>query len=434
MSDDLFWPPLSGDGDESGGATDDSMPTESYPTVPLTANADSEADTPKSRRLVAAGVVAATAFAFGAGGVAVGAAVVNHNNGSSAGNGAAEVTTTVSPSALNTSPRSYAGIAAKVLPSVVSINVTSSSQDDTGSGVILRSDGYILTNNHVVSAASGGNGSVSVTFNDGSTASAHIVGTDPLDDLAVIKVAKTGLDAASLGNSSDVQVGDAVLAIGSPLGLTGTVTAGIVSALNRPVQTQEQTQPQQTNPFGLGQGGSSGSTQSALPTVFDAIQTDAAINPGNSGGALVDAAGDVIGLNSAIASLGSSSGSSQSGNIGVGFAIPINQARTISNELIATGHAVHPLLGVSLEDQTGSNGTARAVVHAVTAGSPAAQAGIKEGDVITAVDGTETEGVDAVIAAIRTHQPGEKVTVTIVRGGSTQTVTATLTTESATQG
>jgi putative serine protease PepD len=143
----------------------------------------------------------------------------------------------------------------------------------------------------------------------------------------------------------------------------------------------------------------------------------------------------VIGINSAIASLGSSSTSgSQSGNIGVGFAIPINQARTISNELITTGHAVHPLLGVSLEDQTGSGGADQAVVHSVTAGSPAAQAGIKEGDVITAVDGTETEGVDAVIAAIRTHQPGEKVTVTIVRGGSTKTVTATLTTESATQG
>jgi putative serine protease PepD len=434
MSDDLFWPPLSGDGDEPEGTADGSMPTESYPTVPLMADVEPESQTPKSRRLVAAGVVGATAFVFGVGGVAVGAAVVHNNNSSASGNAASEVTTNVSPSALSTSPKSYAGIAAKVLPSVVSINVTSSSQDDTGSGVILRPDGYILTNNHVVAAATGGSGTVSVTFNDGSTAAAHIVGTDPLDDLAVIKVAKSGLDAASLGNSSDVQVGDPVLAVGSPLGLTGTVTAGIVSALNRPVQTQQETQPQQTNPFGLGQGGS-GSTQSAQPTVIDAIQTDAAINPGNSGGALVDAAGDVVGINSAIASLGSSSlGSSQSGNIGVGFAIPINQARTISNELIATGHAVHPLLGVSLEDQTGSGGTDQAVVHSVTAGSPAALAGIKEGDVITAVDGTPTEGVDAVIAAIRTHQPGEKVTVAIVRGGSTKTVTATLTTESATQG
>jgi putative serine protease PepD len=169
--------------------------------------------------------------------------------------------------------------------------------------------------------------------------------------------------------------------------------------------------------------------------VIDAIQTDAAINPGNSGGALVDADGDVIGINSAIASLGSDSiDGSQSGNIGVGFAIPIDQARTIANELITTGHAVHPLLGVSLEDETSSTGTDKAVVHSVTAGGPAAKAGIKEGDVITAIDGSSTEGADAVIAAIRSHQPGQQVTVTVLRGGSSKTVTATLTTESSSQG
>ena len=171
-----------------------------------------------------------------------------------------------------------------------------------------------------------------------------------------------------------------MLAVGSPLGLTGTVTQGIVSALNRPVETQDQSQQQ--NPFGFG----GGSTPSTTPTVIDAIQTDAAINPGNSGGALVDAAGQVVGINSAIATLGGSLGS-QSGSIGVGFAIPINQAKTIANELIKTGHATHPLLGVSLADQTASSGVSRAVVHAVTAGGPAAKAGIKVGDVITAVDG-----------------------------------------------
>jgi putative serine protease PepD len=224
-----------------------------------------------------------------------------------------------------------------------------------------------------------------------------------------------------------------VLAVGSPLGLTGTVTSGIVSALNRPVQTQAETPPQTQNPFGL--GGSSGSTQTANPTVIDAIQTDAAINPGNSGGALVDAAGDVIGVNSAIATVSSESiEGSQSGNIGVGFAIPINQARTIAKELISTGHALHPLLGVSLEQQTAANGVEKAVVHSVVAGGPAAKAGIKEGDVITAVDGSATEGSDAVIAAIRLHQPGQQVTVTIQRGGSTKTITATLTSESSTQG
>jgi putative serine protease PepD len=273
-----------------------------------------------------------------------------------------------------------------------------------------------------------------VTFNDGSSIRAKIVGTDSLDDLAVIKVAKTGLTPASLGDSSEIQVGDPVLAVGSPLGLTGTVTAGIVSAINRPVETQEETQPQEINPFGLGNNNST-PAQPAQPTVIDAIQTDAAINPGNSGGALVDAAGDVIGINSAIASLGDDSlEGTQSGNIGVGFAIPINQAKTISNELITTGHATHPLLGVSLEDETSATGTDKAVVHSVVAGGPAAKAGIKDGDVITAIDGSTTEGADAAIAAIRSHQPGQRVTVTVERDGSSKTVTATLTTESSSQG
>jgi putative serine protease PepD len=440
MSDDLFWPPLSGAGDDDANQAGQPTPSGTEPTVPLTTSGDAYPTTPlasaeepesahrKSRRVGAASVVAATAFVFGAGGVAVGAAVVNNDNTTTpASPGAAGSTFT--PSGLNTSPKSYAGIAARVLPSVVSINVTGTNESDTGSGVVLQSNGYILTNNHVVAAAASG-GSVSVSFNDGSSASAKIIGTDLLDDLAVIKVSKTGLTAATLGDSAAIQVGDPVLAVGSPLGLTGTVTAGIVSALNRPVQTQEETQPQQVNPFG---GSSGGSTQSAQPTVIDAIQTDAAINPGNSGGALVDAAGDVIGINSAIASLGQSSDGSQSGNIGVGFAIPINQAKAIANELITTGHASHPLLGVSLEDET-SNGSDKAVVHTVTAGGPAAKAGIKEGDVIVAIDGSSTEGADAVIAAIRSHQPGQQVTVTVQRGGSTKTVTATLTTESSSQG
>jgi putative serine protease PepD len=169
--------------------------------------------------------------------------------------------------------------------------------------------------------------------------------------------------------------------------------------------------------------------------VIEAIQTDAAISPGNSGGPLVDAAGDVVGINSAIASVGDESlDGSQSGNIGVGFAIPINQARTIANELITTGHATHPLLGVSLEDETSAAGIDKAVVHSVTAGGPADKAGIKVGDVITAIDGSSTQGADAVIAAIRSHQPGQKVTVTVTRGGSSKTVTATLTTESSSQG
>jgi putative serine protease PepD len=431
MSDDLFWPPLSGDDDNT--APLPSQPrAEAHPTAPLAGSEATPSTHSRSRRVGAASVVAATAFVFGVGGVVVGAEVVNNNGDSTTAVNLGSGGAAVSPSALTTNPKSYAGIAAKVLPSVVSINVTGTNESDTGSGVILRSNGYILTNNHVVAAAVGG-GSVSVSFNDGSTASAKIVGTDSLDDLAVVKVSKTGLTPASLGNSSEIQVGDPVLAVGSPLGLTGTVTAGIVSALNRPVQTQEETQPQQTDPFGLG-GSGGGSTQASQPTVIDAIQTDAAINPGNSGGALVDAAGQVVGINSAIASTSQSEDGSQPGNIGVGFAIPVDQARTIANELIATGHALHPLLGVSLEDETSSNGLDKAVVHAVTSGGPAAKAGIKDGDVITAINGTSTEGADAVIAAIRSHQPGQQVTVTVQRGGTTKTVTATLTNESSSQG
>jgi putative serine protease PepD len=265
---------------------------------------------------------------------------------------------------------------------------------------------------------------VSVTFNDGSSATAKIIGTDPLDDLAVIKVSKSGLTPAVLGDSSKIQVGDPVLAVGSPLGLSGTVTAGIVSALNRPVETQDQSQQQQVDPFGFGFGNST--PQTTQPTVINAIQTDAAINPGNSGGALVDSAGQVIGINSAIASLGSTDLSGQSGNIGVGFAIPIDQARVIASQLIETGHATHPLLGVTLTDATSASGADQALVRSVTAGGPAAKAGIKGGDVITSIDGHPTAGADAVIADVRSFQPGDQITVTYVRSGSTRTATVTL--------
>jgi putative serine protease PepD len=301
-----------------------------------------------------------------------------------------------------------------VLPSVVSINVAGSGQQDTGSGVIVRSDGYILTNNHVVAAAVGG-GHVAVVFNDGSTAAARIVGTDQEDDLAVIKVSKTGLPAATLGSSSAVRVGDPVLAVGSPLGLSGTVTSGIVSALNRPVDT---TQDQQQNPFGAPQ-------QRATTTVISAIQTDAAINPGNSGGPLVDGNGAVIGINSAIASTGGGFGG-QPGNIGVGFAIPIDQAKVVADELITNGKATHPLMGVSLADATDSSGNQLARVQAVLSGGPADHAGIQVGDVIVAVGDQRTAGADAVIAAVRTHQPGDRVPVTVLRNGSRKTVTVTL--------
>jgi putative serine protease PepD len=436
--DDLFWFPASGpapDDPRPEAQRADStqrLPGQSFdfpppapPYVSLSGNPAAAAPS-RSRRGTAA-LLAATAFAFGGGGVAIGAVAVDHNNGSSVA-GTGLTIGSASPASLTSNPRSYAAIAAKVLPSVVSINVNAPNESDTGSGVILRTDGYILTNNHVVSAASGGNGNVNVTFNDGTSAPAKIVGTDPLDDLAVLKVAKTGLHAATLGHSSQIQVGDPVLAVGSPLGLTGTVTAGIVSAVNRPVETQDASPQQQFDPFGFGNGNSS--PQAVQPTVIDAIQTDAAINPGNSGGALVDAAGQVIGINSAIASVGSSGFGSQSGNIGVGFAIPIDQAKKIATELIEDGHATHPLLGVQLADATSPNGTARALVRSVTDNGPADKAGIKGGDVITAIDGRPTAGADAVIAAIRSFQPGDVVKVTYTRAGQSHTTTVTLTSAS----
>src|SRR4051794_553795 len=283
MSDDLFWP-----SDDEG----DTRPlgphlyTASAPPTEEPAPRD-EQGRPWRTTAVAAGLAA---LVFGGAGVGVGAAIAGHDDGGTAGTSDGFTATSAS-TASATSPRSYAGIAARVLPSVVSINVRGGNTSDTGSGVILRSDGYVLTNNHVVAAAVGG-GTVSVVFNDGSTASAHIVGTDAEDDLAVIKVARTGLANAVLGHSSAVHVGDPVLAVGSPLGLTGTVTSGIVSALNRPVDTTSD--QQNVDPFGQ--------SNAAPTTVISAIQTDAAINPGNSGGPLVDASGAVIGINSAIAS------------------------------------------------------------------------------------------------------------------------------------
>jgi putative serine protease PepD len=418
MSDnDLFWPAWGNDPEDGSRPT---TPLATYPDPPRSSEPPPGLPQSPARRrpswLAPAAAAGAAALIFGGAGVGIGAAI----DGGSGGGSDAGLTVSGEPvsSSAGSSPRSFAAIAAKVLPSVVSINVRGSNESDTGSGVIVRSDGYVLTNNHVVAAAAGG-GSVSVVFNDGSTASARIVGTDQEDDLAVIKVDKSGLPAATLGSSSAVRVGDAVLAVGSPLGLSGTVTAGIVSALNRPVDTTQDQQQQQTDPFGFSQ-----QQQPTTTTVINAIQTDAAINPGNSGGPLLDSAGKVIGINSAIASTGSVGG--QSGNIGVGFAIPIDQARIIASELIKNGKASHPLMGVVLADVTDSNGNELARVQSVTSGGPADKAGIEVGDVIVAIGGQRTAGADAVIAATRSHLPGEHVSVTVQRNGSEHTVTVTL--------
>ena len=417
MSDNLFWPPTAGDGDPG-----DTIPLPgssgwgggSYGPPPV-------ADRPRRPWRAPALAAGLAALVFGGIGVGVGAEIAGGTSGGTSTSGAG---LTVAPASAKTvsDPKSLAGVAAKVLPAVVSINVQIQGGGDTGSGVILRQDGYILTNNHVIADAVGGGGTVTVTFNDGTTAPATIVGADAEDDLAVIKVSKTGLPVAVLGSAADVKVGDPVLAIGSPLGLQGTVTSGIVSSVNRPVETSDS---QQQDPFG---GGSSTPT-----TVIDAIQTDAAINPGNSGGPLVNTAGEVIGINSAIASTGSSLGG-QSGNIGVGFAIPVDQAKVVAQQLITTGKATHPLLGVSLADATDSNGTALARVQSVVAGGPAAKAGIQAGDIIIAVGDQKTAGAQAAIAAIRSHQPGQQVTITVLRGSERKTFTVTLVDASTSQG
>ncbi len=396
------------------------FPAAGGPPPPFQANgAGPGGPAPRARggaaRIVA--LVAAGALLGGTGGILAGSAL----HSSSAGGGTSVTLggsggAVTSPSQIAGTGRSAAAVAAAVLPSVVVLDVSAAGQGDTGSGVVLSAEGYVLTNNHVVAAAAAG-GSVRATFNDGTSAAARIIGTDAASDLAVVKVDKTGLHAATLGRSATLRVGDPVLAIGSPLGLSGTVTSGIVSALDRPVTTSDTS----------GGSGGPGSTRSANPTVLDAIQTDAAVNPGNSGGPLVDMAGQVIGINSAIASLGSSAtGSAQSGNIGVGFAIPVDQAKVIASQLIKTGHASHAVLGVSVADVTAADGSGQALLRAVSAGGPAAKAGLAASDIVTAVGATPITTTESLIATVRTHQPGEKVQLSYRRGGAVHTVTVTL--------
>jgi putative serine protease PepD len=310
-----------------------------------------------------------------------------------------------------------AKVAATVQPSVVSIQVTGSSESGEGSGIILRSDGTILTNNHVAAVAANG-GSIKVRFSDGKTASASILGRDPSNDLAVIKAQNvSGLTPAALGSSNDLHVGDTVLALGSPLGLEGSVSSGIVSALHRTVDLGNESQ--NNSPFGQ-----SGSSSSSTTVVTDAIQTDAAINPGNSGGPLVDGSGRVVGINTAIASLGSSGGSTstQSGNIGVGFAIPIDQAKTIADQLVNGQTPSHAQLGIAVSDATSGG----AQVGQVSANSGAAKAGLQTGDVVVQADSTQIPDADALVSTVRSHKPGDTITLTYTRNGERRTARVTL--------
>lgn len=293
-------------------------------------------------------------------------------------------------------------IAAKLLPAVVSVSVDSANGTSTGSGSIIRTSAtlsYILTNNHVIADALTG-GTITVEFEDGSTIPGTVVGHDNAYDLAVVKVLKGNLPTVTFGDSTSIAIGDPVVAVGSPLGLSGTVTSGIISALNRPVTT----------------GGS------GFETYIDALQTDAAVNPGNSGGPLVNAKAQVIGVNSAIATL--SSGVSQSGSIGLGFAIPINQAKRVSDEIMNTGASTRPLLGVAFD--TAYQGVG-AKIASLTAGGAAATAGVPLGGVIRSVDGHVVHDSIEAIVRIRSHAPGDSVTITVdLPAGGSRTFTLML--------
>ena len=321
----------------------------------------------------------------------------------------------------NASAPNWSATAGVVSPSVVAISVSSAQESGQGSGVIFDTKGHILTNNHVV-AAGGADAKLSVTLNDKRTFDATIVGTDPSTDLAVIKLtnAPDDLKAIALGDARTIKVGDQVMAVGNPLGLAGTVTTGIVSALNRPVTTSNQEQQQ----------GDPTQQSNSDQVVTNAIQTSAAINPGNSGGALVNAGGQLIGINSAIASLGSSGGSSsQSGNIGIGFAIPVNEAKSIADQLITSGKATHPYLGVGSKDDVVTDGSAKraaAVLSNVVSGTPADKAGLKAGDAITAIDGNLIDGSMSLVAQVRQHNVGDKVTLKVVRNGKSENIDVTL--------
>ncbi|MFD7532504.1 S1C family serine protease [Streptomyces sp. NPDC059849] len=312
-------------------------------------------------------------------------------------------------------PDSVAGIAASALPSVVTLHVSGSTESGTGTGFVLDGSGHILTNNHVVAPA-GQAGEITVTFSGGETARGEVVGKDSGYDLAVVKVTGvSGLKPLPLGNSDNVRVGDPVVAIGAPFDLSNTVTSGIISAKDRPITA----------------GGEKGDGSDI--SYVDALQTDAPINPGNSGGPLVDADAHVIGINSAIraADSGASEEGGQAGSIGLGFAIPINQGKRVAEELINTGRATHPVIGVTLDmkytgdgARVGSKGAEGK--PAVTPGGPGAKAGIRPGDVITEVDGQRVHSGEELIVKIRAHRPGDRLDLSLTRGGKDLSISLTL--------
>jgi putative serine protease PepD len=304
-------------------------------------------------------------------------------------------------------------VAKQVLPSVVTISAKGATSAGTGSGEVIRSDGYILTNNHVIAPAASG-GTIQVLFSDGKTAAATLVGRDPLTDVAVIKVDETGLPAIPIGKSSTLLVGQPVVVLGAPLGLSSTVTSGILSALDRTIEVPGE------------------NSQSAL--LINAIQTDAAINPGNSGGAMVNCAGQFVGIPSAGASVPSSSGESSGGSIGLGFAIPSDTAITLANEIISTGKVSHAYLGIDAvpisPEAAATNGVAPGLyVRALDPAGPAQAAGLRVGDIITTIDGQPADSTDQLVALTLSKHPGDKVELGYQRGATKGTATVTLGTQ-----
>jgi putative serine protease PepD len=338
--------------------------------------------------------------------VAAGAALAGCSSGSGSTNNSASASSAVGCPVTS--------VADHVLPSVVTIAAAGAAGSGTGSGEVIRSDGYILTNNHVIAVAANG-GKVEVTFSDGTSVPATIVGRDVLTDLAVLKVAQSdNLKVIGLGSSDSVQVGQPVIAIGAPLGLSGTVTSGIVSAMDRTVEVPAE------------------DDKSAL--LVSALQTDAAINPGNSGGALVNCSGDLVGVPTAGATVPSPDGGASAGSVGLGFAIPVDIAKQISDEIISTGRVSHSYFGVQTlpipADAAAQAGLKGGLfVAGVVAGGPAAKAGLQQGDVITEIDGqTATTNVQLQELTL-TKKPGDTVAIGFVRDGKTGKATVTLGTQ-----
>jgi putative serine protease PepD len=356
---------------------------------------------------------AALAIALAAGGVAGGLIGAAASSSDATASASATAVAIQAASGSSDGSCSITSVADKVIPSVVTISVKGANGTGagTGSGEVIKSDGYILTNNHVIAAAASG-GSVEVLFSDGATAPATITGRDPLTDLAVIKVTPPrNLKPIALGSSASVRVGEPVIAIGAPLGLSGTVTSGIVSALDRTVEVP---------------GEADGSA-----LLVSALQTDAAINPGNSGGALVNCDGDLVGVPTAGASVPSSSGEASGGNIGLGFAVPVDIAKTISTEIIDTGRVTHAYFGlqtvpISAESATAAKVSQGIFVSGVVTGGPAASAGLRSGDVITKINGKPATSNIQLQELTLTKKPGDTVPLEFLRDGKQTSATVTL--------